>query len=147
MEKNNEKKLEKMIGKLGNQMARGFADAEKSVDKKIADLAASTAKGFEHVEKRFGKVESRLGGVDVRFDGVEDRLTNLEIGQTNLSEDMKEVKQRQIITDKKIDKIYEMVDSQTGFHQKWELENAANLHAHIRFDGEIDKIKKKIKIA
>lgn len=119
----------------------------KKMEELFEGLTDFVAEGFYGVNTRLDKVETRLDGVEVRLDGVETRLTNLEVGQTNLYEDMKEVKQRQIITDKKIDKIYEIADSQAGFQQKWELENAANLHAHIRFDGEISKIKKKIKIA
>ena len=119
----------------------------KKLEKSIDNLVASTAKGFEHNEKRLGKIDARFGKVEKRFDGVEGRLINLEIGQSNMSEDIKEIKQRQILTDGKIDKIYQIVDGQVNFQKKWEVEQAANVHAFARIDVEIVKIKKKIKIA
>ena len=60
------------IDKLAVLMQAGFSNVKKNINKKIEEeidkLAASTAKGFESVDKRFDQIDGKIAGIDRRID-------------------------------------------------------------------------------
>ncbi len=62
------------IEDLAISMNRGFKRVENLIETKIDELAISTAKGFESVDKRFDSVEKRLVSVEEEIKGVKNQL-------------------------------------------------------------------------
>lgn len=51
---------------------------KKTIEEKIDDLAAMTARGFADVDKRFEQVDKRFDEMDKRFDEIDKRFDRLE---------------------------------------------------------------------
>ena len=161
MEKTRERKIEKIIEDLSGQMVKGFADAEKSTDKKIADLAELTAVGFLDTQKRFDqvdvrfdrlegrvdKVETRLGGVETRLNGVETRLDGVECGLVGIKTNIKTLFDWIKKIDRDLEAANAKLDRLAGRVEKNEKENKTLVIEVGRIDKELIKIKKILKIA
>lgn len=127
----------------------------------IADLATLTARGFEHVEKRFHGVEKDIkdiktdvkelktdvSGLKTDVKGLKKDVSCLQTDMAIVKLDIKDIRTVQEEHSKKLDRHTDMHESTAGMLKMLDEERYFTINHVNRLEGEINQIKKRLKLA
>jgi len=136
MEKKREDKIIEMIGSLSSR-----------IDKKIDDLSNKVDKIDERTNKmdlRIGKIDERANNTDARLDSLAEIVAQ---GFTDMHDKFDQIDSRFDRNDIQHNNIMNILDNHTKLLLDNRAERAATISRCDRLEGEIIKIKRKVKIA